>query len=168
MLYPTGPMVQGNFIVADDRHYVGGEFYRICDRTGFKIRDTRTRKEWNNFIVREGSWEPRQPQDFVQGIADDQSVPDARPRSLNTFIGPLTTVTTLPLVIGAAVVHLETSLRMLNGDVLWIMMDNGVTMVTHIVSVLTTTTVQISPAMVWSAATNSQVTDVTAETVPTL
>lgn len=154
--------------MADDLHYNGGEWYRICDRTGFKIRDVGTKKEWNGLIVRNQSWEPRQPQDFVQGVADDQSVTEPRPRQVNQFIGPLTTVTTAPLVIGSIVVHLESSLRMLIGDNLWIMMDNGVVMSTFISSVPDTFTVHISPAMVWPAAANSQVTDVTAESVPVL
>ena len=31
-------------------------------------------------------WEARQPQDFVKGVKDDQTVPEARPLSPNTFI----------------------------------------------------------------------------------
>lgn len=154
--------------MADDRHYIGGEWYRICDRTGFKIRDVSTKKEWNGLIVRNESWEPRQPQDLVQGVADDQSVVEPRPRQTNTFIGPLTTVTTAPVALNALVVPLESSLRMAIGDTLWIMMDNGVVMVTNISSVPDTFTVHISPGMAWPAAANSQVTDVTAESVPVL
>ena len=66
--------------MADDKHYVPGDFYRICDRTGFKIRSGKTKKEWNGRIVRKESWEPRQPQDLVRGIADYQAVPEPRPR----------------------------------------------------------------------------------------
>lgn len=152
--------------MADDLHYVGGEWYRICDRTGFKIRDTRTKKQWNNLIVRDQSWEPRQPQDFVQGVADDQSVVDPRPRSLNVFIGPLTTVTTAEVAIGGTIVLLESALRMMTGDTLWIMMDNGTVMVTEIVDVISTTSVQVSPPFTWTSSANSQVTDITAESIP--
>ncbi len=154
--------------MADDKHYVGGDWYRIDDRTGFKVRQGQTRKEWNGLIVRNQSWEPRQPQDLVQGVADDQTVSEPRPRQVNQFIGPLTTVTTAPLVINATVVHLQSSLRMLIGDTLWIMMDNGVVMVTFISSVPDSFTVHISPGMLWTSAANSQVTDVTAESVPIL
>ena len=69
-----------------DRHYVPGSFYRVDDRTGFPTRSYRTRKEWNNLIVSERVWEARQPQDFVKGVKDDQTVPQARPLSPNTFI----------------------------------------------------------------------------------
>lgn len=72
--------------MADDRHYVPGDFYRICDRTGFKVRAKHTKKEWTNMIVREQSFEMRHPQDFVQGVRDDQTVPEPRPRSQDLFI----------------------------------------------------------------------------------
>ncbi|MEJ0093823.1 MAG: hypothetical protein WDN46_10370 [Methylocella sp.] len=75
--------------MADDRHFVGGDWYRICDRSGFKIRAGRTRKQWNDIIVREESFENRQPQDFVRGRADPQIVPEPRPRHFPfQFIGP--------------------------------------------------------------------------------
>ncbi len=79
--------------MADDRHYVPGDFYRICDLTGFKIRANRTKKQWNNYIVREQSFELRQPQDFVRGVRDDQSVPEPRPRQINVFLEQNTTIT---------------------------------------------------------------------------
>lgn len=82
--------------MADDLHYVPGDYYRIDDRTGFKVRAKRTKKEWNNYIVREQSWEARQPQDFVRGRRDDQTVPDPRPRSPNVFIGVQTTISVGP------------------------------------------------------------------------
>lgn len=72
--------------MADDKHYVPGSFYRICDRTGFKVRAGRTRKEWTGRIVRTQSFEMRQPQDFVKGVVDYQAVPDPRPRQTNRFI----------------------------------------------------------------------------------
>lgn len=72
--------------MADDRHYVPGDFYRIDDRTGFKVRARRTRKEWTNAIVDQNRWEARHPQDFVRGVNDDQTVPEPRPRSPNQYI----------------------------------------------------------------------------------
>lgn len=47
------------------------------------IRAERTRQEWNNLIVSDRVWEARQPQDFVKGVADNQTVPFARPRQPN-------------------------------------------------------------------------------------
>jgi len=74
--------------MADDRHYVPGDFYRVDDRSGFKIRAKRSRQEWNGLIVSYKLWEPRQPQDFVKGVIDDQSVPLPRPRQPNTYTNP--------------------------------------------------------------------------------
>ncbi len=70
-----------------ERHYKPGSFYRICDRTGFATRAERTRMEWNGLIVKDRVWEARQPQDFVKGVPDVQTVPYARPRQANTFVG---------------------------------------------------------------------------------
>lgn len=78
--------------MADDRHYVPGDFYRIDDRSGFKVRAKKQRKEWTNLIVDQKLWESRQPQDFVKGVIDDQTVPEARPRpSQDIFVGPIST-----------------------------------------------------------------------------
>ncbi len=74
--------------MADDKHYVPGDFYRICDRTGFKVRANQTRQQWDQLIVRKESWEPRQPQDFVRGVADEQIVPMPRPRQPNVTFRP--------------------------------------------------------------------------------
>lgn len=70
-----------------ERFYKPGSFYRICDRTGFATRAERTQKEWNNLIVSDRVWEARQPQDFVKGVQDNQTVPNARPRQPNAYIG---------------------------------------------------------------------------------
>jgi hypothetical protein len=75
-----------------DLFYKPGSFWRICDRTGFKVRAEHTQKQWNNIIVRDRSFENRQPQDFVRGRRDDQTVPQPRPRQVNVFLGTQTTV----------------------------------------------------------------------------
>lgn len=70
-----------------ERFYKPGSFYRICDRTGFATRAERTRAEWQGLIVSDRVWEARQPQDFVKGVQDNQTVPYARPRQPDQFIG---------------------------------------------------------------------------------
>lgn len=70
-----------------EKFYKPGSFYRICDRTGFATRAERTSQEWNNLIVRDDVYERRQPQDFVKGVQDNQTVPQARPRQPNVFLG---------------------------------------------------------------------------------
>lgn len=73
-------------------HFKPGSFYRIDDRSGFAVRAEHTRKQWNNIIVRLESYEDRQPQDFVRGRRDDQTVPQPRPRQTNVFLGVQTTL----------------------------------------------------------------------------
>lgn len=87
--------------------YRPGSFYRQDDRSGFATRAENTRQEWNNLIVDKKLWEPRQPQDFVQGVYDDQSVPQPRPTPPAQFVGPLSTQLSLPALTGATFLHLE-------------------------------------------------------------
>jgi len=74
----------------DDKRngYRPGDFWRICDRSGKKVRASRTEREWTGLIVDRDEWEPRHPQDFVRGVRDDQRVPDARPEAPDTFLLP--------------------------------------------------------------------------------
>ena len=69
-----------------EKHFIGGTYYQVDDRTGFPTRNTRMKKEWTGLMVREQSWEPRNAQDFVRGVVDDQSVPIPRPRQANVFV----------------------------------------------------------------------------------
>lgn len=57
---------------------VPGDWNAICDRTGFKVKASETRLTWDGLRVRAASWEPRQPQDLVQGVPDDQTTPWTR------------------------------------------------------------------------------------------
>lgn len=69
--------------------YKHGDWYVICDRTGFKIKASEARREWNGLLVHKSVWEPRHPQDFVKGTRDVQSPPFTRGESTDTFVGPL-------------------------------------------------------------------------------
>lgn len=66
--------------------YVPGDFWRQCDRCGFKTRSSQTKKEWTGLIVCGPCWEPRHPQDFVRGRPDRQAVQDPRPEQPDTFL----------------------------------------------------------------------------------
>ena len=68
-------------------YYKTGSFYRIDDRTGFATRAENTQREWQGLIVSKRVWEVRQPQDFVRGVNDIQTVPYPRPRQTNVFVG---------------------------------------------------------------------------------
>lgn len=152
--------------MADDKHYIPGDFYRICDRTGFKVRAGKTQKEWNNLIVRGKSWEPRQPQDFVRGVVDDQTVPEARPRQTNVFIGPLGTFVSVAADAGDVAISVETTTRMQAGDFVSVMLDNGESFNTIIFSVLDSTSFQTTTPLPWSASVGNSVIDKTAYSQP--
>jgi hypothetical protein len=41
---------------------------------------------WDGLMVCSGDWEPRQPQDFVHGVADKQAPPFTRAEQSDRFI----------------------------------------------------------------------------------
>ena len=64
-----------------DDNYKHGDWNAICDRCGFKYKASKLREEWTGFMVCKECYEPRHPQDFLRGVADDPSVPWSRPDS---------------------------------------------------------------------------------------
>lgn len=71
--------------MADDKHYVAGDWYFLDDRTGFKTRAARARLRWDAVMTSGTHWDPRQPQDSVQGVRDEQAPPWTRTRQRNQF-----------------------------------------------------------------------------------
>lgn len=59
--------------------YRAGDHLRVCDRCGFTIYHSESKKEWTGAIVCAPCWDPRHPQDLVRAKADNQAVKDARP-----------------------------------------------------------------------------------------
>lgn len=116
--------------------YIPGDHYRICDRTGFKVRASRTRKEWTGAIVRDLSWEARHSQDFVRGRADRQTVVDARPDSEPEFTGPPDTALSVAASAGAASVTVETVAGFAANDRIRVMLDCGEAFLTSIGSIV--------------------------------
>lgn len=106
-------------------HYRPGSYYVTDDRTGFPTRAERTRKEWNGLRVSECVWEPRQPQDLVRGVKDDQTVPDPRVLAPASFVGPFWTTTTQAIAIRQYTVPLTDITGFAIGDLVAIMMDSG-------------------------------------------
>ena len=74
--------------------YISGDFYRICDRCGFKFRASQTSRTWDGLFVCRADWETRHPQDFVKGRKDLQNVPNPRPEPVESFIGPTEAIMT--------------------------------------------------------------------------
>ena len=76
--------------MADDLWYNPGDNYLLDDISGLKIRASRARMipggQTGKLMVSPSRWEPQQPQDFVQGVRDEQVVAIARPRQQNQFV----------------------------------------------------------------------------------
>lgn len=157
-------------------HFKPGSFYRICDRTGFAVRAEHTKKQWNNIIVRDRSFEERQPQDFVRGRRDDQTVPQPRPRQTNIFLGVQTqlaesSASSGPFssgfsigfeITGLLILVLQSALGFNVGDEISIQLDNGVTFFTTAQAINFSTNV-ITPAqpLPYPASAGNIVTDMT-------
>ena len=63
-----------------------GNWNTICDSCGRQFKASMLRQRWDGLMVCDGDWEPRQPQDFVRGMADKQAPPWARPEQSDDFI----------------------------------------------------------------------------------
>ena len=71
-------------------YFVPGDHNSCCDVCGRGFKFSDLSKRWDGAWACYACWEPRQPQDFVRGVKDDQSVPVGRPR-----VGVPTGLTTL-------------------------------------------------------------------------
>lgn len=78
--------------------YTSGSWKVICDECGREFKAHELQMRWDGLMVCSGDWEPRQPQDFVRGVADIQAPPYTRSESSDTF----TNVCTLITIQGAA------------------------------------------------------------------
>ena len=118
-------------------HFRPGSFYRVDDRTGFPTRAEYTRKQWNNLIVDEKVWEPRQPQDLVRGVKDQQSVQDARPLAPAQFVGPVWTTTSCAVPIWSRIIPLASLGSFSVGDLVAIMtnIDGGTLFRAYVIGV---------------------------------
>lgn len=103
--------------------YIPKDYWMICDRCGKRYRRSDMREEWTGlWVCTRGCWEPRHPQDFVEGVEDIQTVPVSRPDTVNscgstTLNGALSawaTTATLTSVTGLA-----------EDDPIGIALDNG-------------------------------------------
>jgi hypothetical protein len=64
-----------------------GDWNAQCFRCGAKRKASTLRKQWQGYWVCPEHWEPRHPQDFVRGVADNPSVPWDQPASI-VYVGP--------------------------------------------------------------------------------
>ncbi len=66
--------------------FLPGSYNQICDRTGFKVKSTWTKREWTGQTVRTKSWEERHPQDLIRSVQDRQHVDDPNPETADKFL----------------------------------------------------------------------------------
>lgn len=146
--------------------YKPGSFWRICDRTGFRTRAEDTRKEWNGLIVRGTVFEMRHPQDFVRSGHDDQTVPEARSEPVMQFIGPLTTLIGADEPAGSTVISVASVVRFSVNDVITIILEDGSTFRTSVLTIEDATTITIPTPLPLAANEGALVVNITAYAEP--
>ena len=110
--------------MANDKHYVPGDYYQIDQIRGYKVRASETMQQWDRIITKPPSWSPRQPQDLVTGVQDDQSVPLPLPRQTNQFT-IVATFVTAPAARGAHTIAVDSSVGFSAGNLVQVVLDNG-------------------------------------------
>lgn len=58
----------------------------ICDASGFKVPVSRLVRQWDGAMVDRRFVDRRNPQDFVTGVRDDQTLRVSRPEAPDVFI----------------------------------------------------------------------------------
>jgi len=60
--------------------YIPGDYWMACDRCGGNYRRSNMAEEWTGlWVCTKGCFQTRHPQDFVEAVPDDPSVPVSRP-----------------------------------------------------------------------------------------
>ena len=69
-----------------NNYYAKGQWNFTCDLCGKEQKSGRGRRTWDNRFVCDFHKEVRNPQDFVRGVKDDQSVPWSRPTPPDQYV----------------------------------------------------------------------------------
>lgn len=113
--------------------YRPGSYYQKDDRTGFPERVEDTVEEWNGLVVSHKVAEERHPQDFVEGVADDQSVDEPRPLPQNAFAGPVFSTLTKFVYPQGNALAVDDITGMAPGVRIGVMLDSGIIFETFVV-----------------------------------
>lgn len=62
-------------------YFAPGDWNAACYVCGRKFKASELIRHWQGYYVCKDDWEPRQPQDFVRGVPDDQTVPWVQPQT---------------------------------------------------------------------------------------
>jgi hypothetical protein len=148
--------------------YIKGDFWRICDECGFKVRSSQTRKRWDGLMVCLADFEERHPQDFVKGVIDRQNVPDPRPEPVDNVIGPLTTTVGQAAIPGAILIYVASTVRFLDNDSIGILLDGGDELRTTVAAVADLDLLQIADPLPLGVSVGNLVTNYSAISTPAL
>lgn len=143
-----------------------GDFWRICDRSGFKVPASKTRKEWNGLIVDATKFEKRHPQDFVKGRREKLGVPDPRPRPVTIEVGALRTTIAVAAAAGALTIELESTVRFDDGDKIGIMLATGDQFTVIVQNVNSSTQLLLTQPLPYGADVGAMVVNYTAVAEP--
>jgi hypothetical protein len=70
-----------------------GLWKTVCDVCGREFNSNVLRQRWDGLMVDKDCWEPRQPQDYVRGVADKMVPPWTRPEQSDVFSFVCTPIT---------------------------------------------------------------------------
>lgn len=124
-----------------------------------------TFRTWDGLYVCREDWETRHPQDFVRGRLDNQNVPNARPEPLDNIIGPLTTSISIAAATGATTINVASSTRFLSNDHIGVMLDSGNMEQHSILSVPTSTSIQMTAGLSGASSIGKIVIDYSAVSI---
>ena len=102
--------------------YDSGDWKAMCDVCGREYKASQLTQRWDGLMCCTQDWEPRQPQDFVRGVDDNQTVPWSRPEPADYFIPInftptiLFQITAIPTLSLAVVKHDYTDSELINGS----------------------------------------------------
>ena len=68
--------------------FIMGDYNVISDYSGQKLKRSQCRYTWDNYLVGNEEWEPKQPQLNLRGRDEQIGAPDSRPRQPDVFFVP--------------------------------------------------------------------------------
>ena len=106
--------------------YIRGDWNLIDDKTGFKIKASQSRLQWNNVRCADKYFEERHTQDFVRGVPDKQNVPFARPESADPWLVTSTTINNpTGFDAGTTTITVASTTGFQNNDFVNVLLDGG-------------------------------------------
>lgn len=70
----------------DGNFFKNGVFNAICDVCGNKVKSSDLRQRWDGFMVCQGDYEVRNPQDLMKPPPPERPIPWSRPEAADQFI----------------------------------------------------------------------------------